>query len=118
MKPIFIYYPKCSTCKRALKFLKDHDIDVELRDIMSENPTEPELKKWLDISGLPIKRFFNTSGFVYRQMGLKDKLPQMSDDEALKLLATTGRLVRRPILLGDHGVFVGFHLEMYETLLG
>ncbi|CAM4147462.1 arsenate reductase family protein [Erysipelothrix inopinata] len=117
MKPLFIYYPKCSTCKRAIKFLEDNNIDVEYRDIMLENPTKEELKKWLEISGLPIKRFYNTSGIVYREMNLKEKLPQMSDDEALELLSTTGRLVRRPLLIGDHGVFVGFHQEMYETLV-
>ncbi|MEG0327009.1 MAG: arsenate reductase family protein [Erysipelothrix sp.] len=117
MKPLFIYYPKCSTCKRAIKFLEDNNIDVEYRDIMLENPTKEELKKWLEISGLPIKRFYNTSGIVYREMNLKEKLPEMSDDEALELLSTTGRLVRRPLLIGDHGVFVGFHQEMYETLV-
>lgn len=83
---------------------------------MEENPTKEELKKWLDISELPIKRFFNTSGIVYRQMGLRDTLNDMSEEEALELLSTTGRLVRRPLLIGDHGVFVGFHEEMYETL--
>lgn len=83
---------------------------------MEENPTKEELKKWLDLSELPIKRFFNTSGIVYRQMGLKDTLNDMSEEEALELLSTTGRLVRRPLLIGDHGVFVGFHEEMYETL--
>lgn len=116
MKPLFIYYPKCSTCKRALKYLEENNIDVEYRDMMLENPTKEELKTWLKVSGLPIKRFFNTSGIVYREMKLKDKLSEMSDDEALELLSTTGRLVRRPLLIGDHGVFVGFHEEMYETL--
>lgn len=116
MKPLFIYYPKCSTCKRAVKYLEENNIDVVYRDMMFENPTKAELKEWLQISGLPIKRFFNTSGIVYREMKLKDKLPEMSDDEALELLSTTGRLVRRPMLIGDHGVFVGFHEEMYETL--
>jgi len=84
--------------------------------MMEENPTKEELKKWLDLSELPIKRFFNTSGIVYRQMGLRDTLNDMSEEEALELLSTTGRLVRRPLLIGDHGVFVGFHEEMYETL--
>lgn len=116
MKPLFIYYPKCSTCKRAVKYLEENNIDVVYRDMMLENPKKAELKEWLQISGLPIKRFFNTSGIVYREMKLKDKLPEMSDDEALELLSTTGRLVRRPMLIGDHGVFVGFHEEMYETL--
>lgn len=116
MKPIFIQYPKCSTCKRAQKYLDDNKIAYELRDMMEENPQKDELKQWLDQSELPIKRFFNTSGIVYRQMGLKDTLASMSEDEALTLLASTGRLVRRPLLIGDHGIFVGFHEEMYETL--
>lgn len=117
MKPLFIYYPKCSTCKRAIAFLKEHDIDVEYRDIMTDNPTAEELKQWFKDSGLPIKRFFNTSGAVYKQLNLKDTLDAMSEDEQLKLLATTGRLVRRPLLIGDHGIFVGFHIEMYQTLV-
>ncbi len=116
MKPIFIQYPKCSTCKRAKDYLDKHNIEYTSRDMMEENPTKEELKKWLDISELPIKRFFNTSGIVYRQMGLRDTLNDMSEEEALELLSTTGRLVRRPLLIGDHGVFVGFHEEMYETL--
>ncbi|QIK68906.1 arsenate reductase family protein [Erysipelothrix sp. HDW6C] len=116
MKPLFIYYPKCSTCKRAIKFLEDNNIDVEYRDIMTQNPTKAELKKWFVESGYPIKRFFNTSGIVYREMNLKDKLPTMSDEEALDLLATTGRLIRRPVMISDHGVFLGFHEEMYELL--
>lgn len=116
MKPIFIQYPKCSTCKRAKDYLDKHNIKYTSRDMMEENPTKEELKKWLDLSELPIKRFFNTSGIVYRQMGLKDTLNDMSEEEALELLSTTGRLVRRPLLIGDHGVFVGFHEEMYETL--
>lgn len=116
MKPIFIQYPKCSTCKRAQKYLDDNNISYESRDMMEENPTKEELKKWLDISELPIKRLFNTSGIVYREMGLKDKLQDMSEDEALELLSTTGRLVRRPLLVGDHGIFVGFNQELYETL--
>ena len=116
MKPIFIQYPKCSTCKRAQKFLDDNHIDYVSRDMMEENPTKQELKTWLELSELPIKRLFNTSGIVYREMGLKDKLADMSEDEALELLSTTGRLVRRPLLVGDHGIFIGFHEEMYETL--
>lgn len=117
MKPLFIYYPKCSTCKRAIKYLEDNNIDVEYRDIMTDNPTKEELTKWFGESGLPIKRFFNTSGIVYREMNLKDKLPAMSDDEALDLLATTGRLIRRPVMVSDKGIFLGFHEEMYETLI-
>lgn len=116
MKPIFIQYPKCSTCKRAQKYLDENNIAYELRDMMEENPTKEELKTWLDLSELPIKRLFNTSGIVYREMGLKDKLADMSEDEALELLSTTGRLVRRPMLVGDHGIFIGFNQDLYETL--
>ncbi|AMC94437.1 ArsC family transcriptional regulator [Erysipelothrix larvae] len=115
-KPLFIYWPKCSTCRRALDYLNENNIEVETRDIMNENPTKDELKQWFQESGYPIKRFFNTSGFVYRDMGLKDKLGSMSEDEQLDLLASTGRLVRRPILIGDHGIFVGFHKDLYDTL--
>ena len=114
---IFIGWDKCSTCKKAEKFLKDHQIPYSKRDIMTNNPTEAELTQWIKESGIPIKRFFNTSGFVYRDMNLKEKLPNMSDAEQIKLLASTGRLIRRPLLLGDHGVFVGYHEEMYETLV-
>ncbi|QIK56453.1 arsenate reductase family protein [Erysipelothrix sp. HDW6A] len=117
MKPLFIYYPKCSTCKRAIKYLEEHNIDVEYRDIMTDNPTREELQKWFGESGYPIKRFFNTSGIVYREMKLKDKLPTMTDDEALDLLATTGRLIRRPVMVSDKGIFLGFHEEMYATLI-
>lgn len=84
---------------------------------MENNPTEEELTKWIKDSGYPIKRFFNTSGFVYRDLNLKDRLKTMSDEDQIKLLASTGRLIRRPVLIGDHGIFVGFHLEMYETLV-
>lgn len=116
-KPLFIYWPKCSTCKRAIEYLKELNIEVEYRDIMEQNPTKEELKVWFHEAGLPIKRFFNTSGFVYRDMALKDKVELMSEDEQLELLASTGRLIRRPLLIGDHGIFVGFHKELYDTLV-
>lgn len=117
MKPLFIQYPKCSTCKRAVAFLEKNGIDFIDRDIMIDNPSTEELKQWIDASGLPIKRFFNTSGIVYREMGLKDKLGSMSEDEMIELLASTGKLIRRPLLISDKGIFVGFHEEMYETLI-
>lgn len=117
MKPLFIQYPKCSTCKRAVAFLEKNGIDFIDRDIMIDNPSTEELKQWIDASGLPIKRFFNTSGIVYREMGLKDKLGSMSEEEMIELLASTGKLIRRPLLISDKGIFVGFHEEMYETLI-
>lgn len=117
MKPLFIQYPKCSTCKKAVKFLKDNNIEYEDRDIMIDNPSKEELTTWIAASGLPIKRFFNTSGIVYREMGIKDKLKDMSEEEMIELLASTGKLIRRPLLISDKGIFVGFHVEMYETLI-
>lgn len=116
-KCVLIGWERCSTCKKARKFLDSNHIDYEFRDIMESNPTVSELTSWIENSGYPIKRFFNTSGFVYRDMGLKNKLDSMSSQEQIELLASTGRLVRRPILIGDHGIFVGFHLELYETLI-
>lgn len=117
MKPLFIQYPKCTTCKRAVTFLKERGIDYIDRDIMNDNPSVEELTQWIETSGFPIKRFFNTSGIVYREMGLKDKLADMSDKEMIELLASTGKLIRRPLLISDKGVFAGFNEEMYETLL-
>ncbi|MCI9128148.1 MAG: arsenate reductase family protein [Eubacterium sp.] len=103
-----IQYPKCSTCKKAVKFLQDNNVEFESRDIKENNPTAEELKKWHEMSGLPLKRFFNTSGLKYKELGLKDKLPQMSEEEQYELLATDGMLVKRPILVGEDYVLVGF----------
>ena len=105
---IFICYPKCSTCQKAKKWLDEHDIVYNERHIVEENPTYDELKEWHKKSGLPLKRFFNTSGFLYKEMKLKDKLSEMSEEEQLKLLATNGMLVKRPIVVGDDMVLVGF----------
>ncbi|RHP85486.1 arsenate reductase family protein [Roseburia sp. AM59-24XD] len=105
---IFICYPKCSTCQKAKKWLDEHDIVYNERHIVEENPTYDELKEWHKKSGLPLKRFFNTSGLLYKEMKLKDKLSEMSEEEQLKLLATNGMLVKRPIVVGDDMVFVGF----------
>lgn len=117
-----ILYPKCSTCNRAKKYLEEklsgdmsHGV-LEVRDIKNQNPTFEELGKWLKISGLPVKKFFNTSGVLYRELGLKDRLSSMSDDEALRLLSTDGMLVKRPILLAKDRVFVGFNEKIWETL--
>lgn len=104
----FICYPKCTTCRKAQKRLDDNNVEYELRDIKENNPTFEELSNWYKLSGLPLKRFFNTSGLLYKSMNLKDKLPEMSEDEQLKLLATDGMLVKRPLLIGDDFVLVGF----------
>ena len=105
---LFVEYPKCTTCKKAKKWLEDHEAKFQDRDIKSENPSEEELRKWHETSGLPLKRFFNTSGQLYRQMQLKDKLPEMSEDEQYRLLATDGMLVKRPIVVTEECVLVGF----------
>ena len=104
----FICYPKCTTCQRAKKWLDENKQEYELRDIKLDNPTLDELTEWYRKSGLPLKRFFNTSGLLYKSLDLKNKLPQMSEDEMLKLLATDGMLVKRPLLIGDDFVLVGF----------
>ena len=105
---LFVCYPKCTTCQKARKWLDEQGIAYELRDIKTENPTYDELTAWYERSGLPLKKFFNTSGLLYKSMELKDKLPQMSEDEMLRLLATDGMLVKRPLLVGDDFVLVGF----------
>ena len=104
----FICYPKCTTCQKAKKWLDDNGIEYELRDIKTENPTADELALWYAKSGLPLKKFFNTSGLLYKSMELKDRLPGMSETEMLQLLATDGMLVKRPLLVGGDFVLVGF----------
>lgn len=111
----FICYPKCTTCQRAKKWLDDNQIEYELRDIKLDNPTLEELTEWYKKSGLPIKKFFNTSGLLYKSLDLKNKLPEMSEDEMLKLLATDGMLVKRPLLIGDDFVLVGFKELEWEN---
>ena len=111
----FICYPKCTTCKNAQKWLDDNGIEYKVRDIKEKNPTEKELRKWQKKSGLPLKKFFNTSGLLYKEMKLKDKIPTMSDDEVFALLATDGMLVKRPILIKDEKVLVGFKEADYEA---
>ncbi len=105
---LFIEYPKCTTCQKAKKFLVDNNVDFTDRHIKEDNPTYDELKLWYEKSGLPLKKFFNTSGLLYKSMDLKNKLPQMSEDEQLKLLSTDGMLVKRPILITDTKILVGF----------
>ena len=104
----FICYPKCTTCQRAKAWLDANKTEYQLRDIKENNPGIEDLREWHKLSGLPLKKFFNTSGLLYKSMGLKDKLPNMSDEEQLKLLATDGMLVKRPILVGETMVLVGF----------
>lgn len=103
-----VQYPKCSTCKKAIKYLQDKNVEFESRDIKENNPSAEELKKWHEMSGLPLKRFFNTSGLKYKELGLKDKLAEMSEEEQYQLLATDGMLVKRPILVGDDFALVAF----------
>jgi len=110
----FICYPKCTTCQKAKKWLDDNGYEYELRDIKLDNPTFSELAEWYGKSGLPLKRFFNTSGLLYKSMDLKNKLADMSEDEMLKLLATDGMLVKRPLLIGDDFVLVGFRQSEWE----
>ncbi|SFW16023.1 arsenate reductase family protein [Ruminococcus flavefaciens] len=112
----FICYPKCTTCQKAKKWLDDKGISYELRDIKENNPTEKELREWYKKSGLPLKKFFNTSGLLYKSMELKNKLPDMSDDEQIKLLASDGMLVKRPIVVDGDNVLVGFREKEYEEL--
>lgn len=104
----FICYPKCTTCQRAKKWLDDNNIEYELRDIKLNNPTVDELTEWYNKSGLPLKKFFNTSGLIYKSLDLKNKLSSMTEDEMLSLLATDGMLVKRPLLIGDDFVIIGF----------
>ena len=104
----FICYPKCTTCQKARKWLEEHHIAYEVRDIKTEHPSVEELTAWYRASGLPLKKFFNTSGLLYKSMNLKEKLPAMSEDEMLQLLASDGMLVKRPLLVGEGEVLVGF----------
>lgn len=113
----FVCYPKCTTCQKAQKWLNENHIAYELRDIKTENPAYEELAAWHRRSGLPLKKFFNTSGLLYKSMQLKDKLPAMSEDEMLKLLATDGMLVKRPLLVGEDFVLVGFKEAEWQSCL-
>ena len=114
---LFVEYPKCSTCQKAKKWLDEHGIAYEDRHIVENNPTYEELKDWYGRSGLPLKKFFNTSGMLYKEMKLKDKLPTMSEDEQLQLLATNGMLVKRPVIVDGDTVFAGFKAAEWEEKL-
>lgn len=113
----FICYPKCTTCQKAKKWLDDNKIEYEMRDIKENNPKFDELSEWYKTSGLPLKKFFNTSGLIYKSMSLKDKLPKMSEIEQLKLLSTDGMLVKRPIIVCDDFVLVGFKEKEWSEKL-
>ena len=114
----FICYPKCTTCQKARAWLDEHHITYNFRDIKLENPTYDELAAWHEHSGLPLKKFFNTSGLQYKALGLKEKLPAMSEAEQLALLATDGMLVKRPLLVGEDFVLTGFRATEWEARLG
>lgn len=117
MKMLFIYYPKCSTCQKAKKWLDEHNIKYTERHIVEEKPTYDELKEWYNKSGLAIKKFFNTSGLIYKEMQLKDKLSAMSEEEQLELLATNGMLVKRPLIVDGENVLVGFKEAEWVNIL-
>ena len=114
---LFIQYPPCSTCQKAKKWLDEHEISYTDRHIKENNPTYEELSEWYTRSGLPLKRFFNTSGLAYKALNLKEKLPAMSEEEQLRLLATDGMLVKRPIVVTDEHIFTGFKEAEWEKLL-
>ena len=113
----FICYPKCTTCQKARKWLDDNQIEYEFRDIKLDNPTIDELTEWYQKSGLPLKKLFNTSGLLYKSLDLKNKLPTMTEDEMLALLASDGMLVKRPLLIGDSFVLVGFKEAEWSAAL-
>ncbi len=117
MKVLFVEYPKCTTCKRAKKWLTENGIDFEDRDIKENNPSKEELKGWLDKSGLEIKKFFNTSGVLYREQGMKDKVKTLSEDELLDILASDGMMVKRPIVVTESSVLIGFKEAEWEEKL-
>ena len=117
MANLFIEYPKCSTCQKAKKWLESSNIKFEDRNIVENNPTEKELTKWISESGKEIKKWFNTSGLKYKSLNLKEKLPEMSDSEKIKLLSSDGMLVKRPILISEKGILTGFKEDEWKDLL-
>lgn len=117
MKNIFLWYPKCTTCQKAKKWLEKNNIQFEERHIVENNPNKQELKEWIKKSDYEIKRFFNTSGLKYKELNLKEKLPNMSEDEKIELLASDGMLVKRPIFISDNNILVGFKEKEWEEKL-
>lgn len=118
MKPLFVYYPRCSTCRKAARWLAEQGVEVAARDIVADRPAEDELRKWIGASGLPVRKFFNTSGLLYKELGLKGKLEGMSEAEMIALLAADGKMVRRPVLVLPDRVLVGFKEEVWQEALG
>ncbi len=117
MKYLFIQYPKCSTCKNAKKWLDENKVDYIQRNIVEECPTYEELKEWIDKSNLPIKKFFNTSGNLYKEMNLKEKLESLNSDEQIRLLSTNGMLIKRPLLISNNKILVGFKVKEWENII-
>ena len=117
MTPLFICYPKCTTCQKARAWLVSHKINFDERDIATQNPTKQELKKWIKESGLDIKRWFNTSGLKYKELNLKDELLKMSDEDKINLLSSDGMLVKRPIIITDKGITTGFKEDEWKRLV-
>ena len=118
MNILFLEYPPCSTCQKAKRWLDEHQVCYTSRHIKENNPSVAELTEWYKMSGLPLKKFFNTSGLLYKSMGLKDKLPTMSEEEQIALLATDGMLVKRPLVIGDSFVLTGFKEKDWQEKLG
>ncbi|MCI8384078.1 MAG: arsenate reductase family protein [Clostridia bacterium] len=116
MKNLFIGYPKCSTCQKAKKFLEENNVHFEERHIVEETPTKEELKQWIQQSGLEIKKFFNTSGLKYKELNLKEKLPMMSEEEKIELLASNGMLIKRPLFITDKKVLIGFKEKEWREI--
>ena len=116
MSILFLEYPKCTTCKKAKAWLEGNSVAFDDRHIVENNPTAEELKAWWEKSGLPLKKFFNTSGLLYKELKLKDKLPEMSEEEMIELLSTNGMLVKRPLIIGEDFVLVGFKEAEWEKL--
>lgn len=116
MKYLFVNYPKCSTCVKARKWLEENNVEFNSRHIVENNPTKDELKSWIAMSGQPIKKFFNTSGILYREMNLKEKVAQNNEEELLDILSSNGMLVKRPLLIGDDKVLIGFKEKEWEEI--
>ncbi|WP_027633132.1 arsenate reductase family protein [Clostridium hydrogeniformans] len=117
MKYLFLQYPKCSTCVKARKWLEENNVEFDNRHMVEENPSYEELKLWIERSNLPVKKFFNTSGKLYKEMNLKDKVKTESDEDLIKILATNGMLVKRPLIIGEDKVLVGFKEDTYKEEL-
>lgn len=117
MKNIFIEYPKCSTCIKAKKWLTENGVEFEDRNIVTETPTQEELKEWIKISKKDIKKWFNTSGLKYKELNLKEKLPNMSDEEKIQLLASDGMLIKRPLFIADGEIYIGFKEEIWKDII-